>query len=168
MIALWSCIPILPSFVWYCGRWYLWTSCHALSLFLCGYVMLFIHINLSRSMVSSLVSMFALWYILVVDLCELVSCLCLVLVSYLACCSLVFFVLGFLYSYALLTCLLAHAYHICGIMLQCFIYLNWYLLMLCVACFELPLWLWACLVFGLWFPSSFLLGVESSFWSFFS
>jgi hypothetical protein len=45
--------------------------------------------------------MLPLWYILVVDPCELVSCLCLVLVSCLACCSLVFlFVLGFLYSYA--------------------------------------------------------------------
>jgi hypothetical protein len=46
---------------------------------------------LSSSIVSSLVSMFALCYILVVDPCELVSCLCLVLVSCLACCSLVFF-----------------------------------------------------------------------------
>jgi hypothetical protein len=72
IIALWSCIPILPSFVWYFGRWYLWTSCHALSLFLYGYVMLFIHIIFYSSMVSSLVSVFALWYILVVDPCELV------------------------------------------------------------------------------------------------
>jgi hypothetical protein len=46
-------------------------------------------------------------------------------------------------------------------------YLNWYLLMLCVACFEHPLWLWACLVFGLCF-APFHLGVESSFCFFFS
>jgi hypothetical protein len=32
MIALWSCIPILLSFVWYCGGWYIWTLCHALWL----------------------------------------------------------------------------------------------------------------------------------------
>jgi hypothetical protein len=44
VIALWPCIPIFLFFVWCCGRWYLWTSCHDLSLFLCGYVMLFIHI----------------------------------------------------------------------------------------------------------------------------
>jgi hypothetical protein len=33
----------------------------------------------------------------------------------------------------------------------------------CVACFELPLWLWACLVFGLCFASSFHLGLDLFF-----
>jgi hypothetical protein len=101
MIALWSCIPILLYFVWYRGGWYIWTSCHTLWFPSCGNDMLFIHIIfclgpwhplLLAWLPPSCISCHASFVtILVVDLCELVSCLCLVLESCLACCSLVFF-----------------------------------------------------------------------------